>query len=1584
MVDNLWGGMSGRTANIFPTHGGPQDELAISQLEAGRFGPPRVTGMTTGFSSKFNTNLNIPLAGSANPRDLPALQLQLVELFALNERKDSQIKNLEAELERAYTKVRKYLLMQDQLYLNYVEEYQGYKEKLKKQEDDIIKHKDQLREQEILNERLRKTIKDLKLDPDSMSSQVVNLQKRLALLEVENFKLAKKYAIISEQEKQLRDAYHKIEEGFTEREKYASERITKLKEWQIKAINEMKFLYSKFRDAVPLGEYQIISKELFIYKQKFADMMEKCNRQTITNAQLQTENRHLLTAGEKLKMYEEIRIDAENELEMVKKRLEIVDPTFKWENAIFNTIIAKLKAYHISPKQAFEMFDKDGNGKLSDREFMECLDKMGITDLTPKEKEMLKRSIDPDQSGAIDYREFCRKCGRHGVIIRSKEDEIVYILDMALKKHHLDLDRMFEVMDKNGKGVITKEDFKDTIVNSRVRIDRKDLENFVDLFWKNRDEGINYRDFIRLYNKFRVKFDEEENNGEKVKGQLNITDEMIERMKFIFDSLDKIFKRNKVSIKQAFEKIDDSDDHRISRVELRKLFDHMDVTCTDNELEMMFRRLDFDESGFITHREFEDEFKRIVSTPVENLIALNQARKQKTTRVFSSDAFMPASEEFLNSREVKDATKVSILEGKCNQLDRKLDMYKERLEKSEESQINWERDYDTLEKKYFEVNEKYQEILQKEQAYATQQVGTLNREKAEELVLKSERQKEKIVDLQAAMGSYKDLFEVAAGQAKTLKLANKRSRDEEENLMFALRELQSNSIDKMKLGRIYYILMLSRWQEAAIGMKYDYALNDVRMLRLEYSVVEDRLKKEEDGRHDSEDKLRNKCLEVEHLKQEIEAKGASGISIIRAEEISRSLQHMGDEKADVEEKYIKIYSEMNTMRFKLNEYEARMEDSERTVDLLKHANDSEIHDRLIEMADKISLIRRNELRSKREAEEYAEKAEYSEKRINHQKKNIVDLEDQLADLEASLHRKEEEWRRMDNERQKKFFDQRFVNFETENRYKGYVDDKEVREKYNKKDMTTPPMGEFMIKKADVRIMQAKLRNHEDEIANLKTQIVSKEKQLERLREWQLEDNLLSEDEKMKDIIDSNKVKIDEMHEKESAEMAQAAHKTIRMLQEIVENKSNQCKRKDDIIQELKNRMTQQKKEDTKEIVRLNTELSDALKAQSRTEHSYTKTEFKVENREYELQSRTALARLCHEKDKVIGDLEERLTKLEETNRYLLDNKNDGERARLMRETDNMTTEQSKRMAAMRRHVDTLTKKLDSQKKIEERLTDTIRQITDKLTMLEKMKGVSEEDIKITKLTEATLVKPEKDVGKAAELEKILKKKENRLITTTAKAKEQEKELRTCKAQILELREKLTESQEEVKRGLRMRQQIIDKQEAEKRDQRRKERQAKKEEEKKSQPTNNLELRAMVKQVSRENKILKTQTKPIVAYNNENKAFEYIGEPVPLKDKGEPCENIDDLLYEIKEWLKVNHRLTVSTIFSAFDYNKSGFIEKDLFPKIFERLGIKIHENELNMIFECIKSEDDEELGRYRPLIIEVTTGPRQLEFIPQC
>jgi Ca2+-binding EF-hand superfamily protein len=83
------------------------------------------------------------------------------------------------------------------------------------------------------------------------------------------------------------------------------------------------------------------------------------------------------------------------------------------------------------------------------------------------------------------------------------------------------------------------------------------------------------------------------------------------------------------------------------------------------------------------------------------------------------------------------------------------------------------------------------------------------------------------------------------------------------------------------------------------------------------------------------------------------------------------------------------------------------------------------------------------------------------------------------------------------------------------------------------------------------------------------------------------------------------------------------------------------------------------------------------------------------------------------------------------------------------------------------------------------------------------------------------------------------------------------------------------------------------------------------------------------------------------------------------------------------WLKINHRLTVPTIFNTFDLNRDGKIEKELFPKIFERLGIQLRDKEVDMLFNCL-NKDDPYLAQYRPLVVEVTTGPRQIEFLPKC
>ena len=83
------------------------------------------------------------------------------------------------------------------------------------------------------------------------------------------------------------------------------------------------------------------------------------------------------------------------------------------------------------------------------------------------------------------------------------------------------------------------------------------------------------------------------------------------------------------------------------------------------------------------------------------------------------------------------------------------------------------------------------------------------------------------------MLSYKNMTQVIGEQAKNLKLQYERRKDEHDNLMNALRDMQSESYDKERMGKLYFIIMLSRWQEAAVNKKYDSVLNQVKEMRNE-------------------------------------------------------------------------------------------------------------------------------------------------------------------------------------------------------------------------------------------------------------------------------------------------------------------------------------------------------------------------------------------------------------------------------------------------------------------------------------------------------------------------------------------------------------------------------------------------------------------------------------------------------------------------------------------------------------------------------------------------------------------------------
>lgn len=118
----------------------------------------------------------------------------------------------------------------------------------------------------------------------------------------------------------------------------------------MRAIQQLKFLYTKLRLAVPRTEYEALLGENEVVKQRNADYIERNSKLAERVSKLQTSVRENLEAEEKLRNLQESKDDLENEYEVVRRRLESLDPHFRWENAIFNKLVAKLKQYQVSPQ----------------------------------------------------------------------------------------------------------------------------------------------------------------------------------------------------------------------------------------------------------------------------------------------------------------------------------------------------------------------------------------------------------------------------------------------------------------------------------------------------------------------------------------------------------------------------------------------------------------------------------------------------------------------------------------------------------------------------------------------------------------------------------------------------------------------------------------------------------------------------------------------------------------------------------------------------------------------------------------------------------------------------------------------------------------------------------------------------------------------------------------------------------------------------------------------------------------------------------------------------------------------------------
>lgn len=134
-----------------------------------------------------------------------------------------------------------------------------------------------------------------------------------------------------------------------------------------------------------------------------------------------------------------------------------------------------------SIKEIFDLFDKDKSGSIDAKELADVLRASGNS-LSNDDIKALMDEFDKDKSETIDFEEFIQMyCKRFTE--PATEDELL---------------EAFKIFDRDGNGVLTKDELKDIMTKMGDPLSDEEAEEFLKQADLDGDGKINYKEFCRL------------------------------------------------------------------------------------------------------------------------------------------------------------------------------------------------------------------------------------------------------------------------------------------------------------------------------------------------------------------------------------------------------------------------------------------------------------------------------------------------------------------------------------------------------------------------------------------------------------------------------------------------------------------------------------------------------------------------------------------------------------------------------------------------------------------------------------------------------------------------------------------------------------------------------------------------------------------------------------------------------------------------------------------------------------------------------------------------------------------------------
>ena len=1163
-----------------------------------------------------------------------ALQSQLIEMIEIESRRNDNDTKLNNNLKSLFNKYEKLAIILKQIFERYMKFKLKFEENEKALNEKLDKNNAELLVLKKVNDIYQSTIEKIeKKDLGDTEKAILEKMKQNAILESDLEKLKRKYKNLFEDEKKLREYLEMTEKYNLEKEKNMRNNITRLKDWKNILMFYLRFLNDKLKKSVDRDKF-----DLMVEENKY--LREKNSQLTLRDIEVTKETTNNQTLLMKYKDLEdsyfnlqEAKYDIEIELNFMQKRIEQLDPEYNNEQIAFRKLVNKLTALNMSfdqIKYAFATFDKnkDNNNNKSNvwddlyfmkdlnssnsikdkKSFEECLRKnLGINEqeITKTDLYYIYRILNCEDEDIVDLRKFMRKLELYAISERNKKNNEFEVLEKLIKcaqDKNKSLLEAFSFFDTNNNGCITRDEFIYTLSQLGFQVSDENIDKLIflvsgespidkdnNIHFLDEKDNFNYIEFCELFEKkaknviLKNRKTTINKNRDKIDWKINLLTKIYFTLNNIHMKIDTVF--------DSFEKTEKG---FLSLDEFSSFLIHIGMEINSDNLKKLFLSFnnDYKINREINPKNYFVKTEKIIEEL--NKVAIRANEYKRMTQLLFSDntkkADLNQKYNLLLEEQKYFNIRYNDLENKYNDLLKNNQLLTVQLQ-------NYVKQNNTNIDKYFKTIEELQQLKLEYMS------AGIKREDYVKLQTDNDSLFREVSLLRIGMNTFKELYNTANYQIKQMKFMEMRNLDELDTYKRAIRELQGESNQNSLIGKLYYTILICRWREASTLRKYDDALGNITQLKLDNFALETNNKNLIKDLNEIQSNLHDKIIENIKIQDSLD-NYESGLFIINTdkekvyplEEMKKLVNMLKEDKRNNTEKLLKLRKKVLNLENDKSYLENEIEFCESLANNIRFNNRDEYSQKLISMSEDISKLKLENKKLKREYDYIKESLEYNN-RINQQlNQSLTEFEKKNVSLENKYRKMEEKYQRKNEENQKKLIEG-LKNLKLDKSYNlKNIPNNNINNNINNNKVESDNKNIESLMKTTMN----KYELNEQKIKQLNDIITKKDKEIETLKKIN-EDNIQSfkrEKEFAKTITTKElvgKEGYELIKNEETNMMAKTMHQTVKVLQEMINQKSLEINEKNKIIENLHNEISKSKSIYIQQINILKNQLTDKNK-----------------------------------------------------------------------------------------------------------------------------------------------------------------------------------------------------------------------------------------------------------------------------------------------------------------------------------------------------------------------------------------------------